>query len=142
MVSCATSLNASDVNECLRAPGRLDHTVALQPPSSSERQNMLKAIVEARSVKCNTQALQVCEQNEATQLARLPQRKYQNPCLTAIPKTYILFLLLGCLGLFLQQNIHFAAKQNTKFGSEYIYSQQIAAWYLQSLLWTELPTRS
>lgn len=60
VVVCATCAEASSLPACLRAPGRLDATVALPPPGTAGRAGMLAAELSARGLTFASEDLQVC----------------------------------------------------------------------------------
>ena len=59
MVACATAPSATDLAEQLRRPGRLDHTIELNVPSSNDRSSLLQTIFESKKATCNPQEIEV-----------------------------------------------------------------------------------
>ena len=60
VVVMATCNDGAQLAAPLRAPGCLDHTVALPAPGASERSSMLASHLAARGAAYSLQDLQVC----------------------------------------------------------------------------------
>ena len=58
MVVCGTCLSASELAGPLRAPGRLDRTIVLEAPGTSERASLLQSSLQSRGVGFSAEQLQ------------------------------------------------------------------------------------
>ena len=59
MVVCGTAPSATDLAKQLRLAGRLDHTVELKSPSSSDRQSLLEGILQSKKASCKPDDIEV-----------------------------------------------------------------------------------